>query len=166
MSVLGVVAVVLLSFVAMEGVSYVTHRWVMHGIGMRWHRSHHRPSTGGWEANDLFPIFFSLFGFALFALSAFGPRVSWAFWAGVGVTAYGVTYLFVHEVYIHRRLPVSIEPRPYLEWVRDAHGIHHMFGGEPYGMLLPVVSRALRARVAARTAADDRPSARSIRSRL
>ena len=39
------ICVGLLTFVAMEGASYVTHRWVMHGPGMVWHRSHHSPST-------------------------------------------------------------------------------------------------------------------------
>ena len=33
------------AFVAMEGVSYAGHRWVMHGPGMGWHRSHHAPPS-------------------------------------------------------------------------------------------------------------------------
>ena len=56
------------------------------------------------------------------------------------MTAYGAAYLFVHEVYIHRRLPVRVPPCRYLDWLRDAHRVHHRHGAEPYGMLLPLVS--------------------------
>ena len=47
---------VLGAFVAMEGVSYATHRWVMHGFALAWHRSHHAPATSRFERNDLFPL--------------------------------------------------------------------------------------------------------------
>ena len=43
-------------FVAMEGVSYAAHRWVMHGRGMGWHRSHHAPPAARFERNDRFPL--------------------------------------------------------------------------------------------------------------
>ena len=36
---------VLASFAGMELVSYAVHRWVMHGAGMSWHRSHHAPAA-------------------------------------------------------------------------------------------------------------------------
>ena len=65
-----------------------------------------------------------------------------------GVTAYGATYLLVHDVAIHGRLPLRFPRLAYLRWVHDAHELHHRFGGEPYGMLLPVVPRALRERAA------------------
>jgi beta-carotene 3-hydroxylase len=130
------------AFVAMEGVSYAAHRWVMHGAAMVWHRSHHAPPTGELEANDLFPVCFSAVGVLLFAL----PALGWApdlWWVGVGVAAYGVTYLFVHEVYIHRRLPVRVPRLAYLEWLRESHRAHHLSGAEPYGMLLPLVRGAV-----------------------
>jgi beta-carotene 3-hydroxylase len=127
------------SFAAMELVSYLMHRYVMHGFGMPWHRSHHAPPAGRFERNDLFPASFSLFGIACFALASMGPKVAPLFWVGVGVTAYGACYLFVHEIYIHRRLSVSFVRGRYFEWLRDAHHAHHAVGGEPYGMLLPLL---------------------------
>ena len=160
MSVASSVVVALVAFVAMEPVSYATHRWVMHGIGMRWHRSHHSSSTGRWEANDIFPVLFSIIGVAAFAAAALGGPV-WLYWAAGGITVYGATYLFVHEVYIHRRLPSPVDDVGYLDWLRESHRIHHLFGGEPYGMLLPLVPRRLRVRAAAR-----RPMTASTRSRL
>ena len=132
------------AFVAMEGVSYLAHRFVMHGAGMVWHRSHHVPTGNRFERNDLFPLCFSTVGVALFAVATMGPAISPLLWVGIGVTAYGATYLFVHEVYIHRRLPVRVPRLAYLEWLRAAHRVHHRSGGEPYGMLLPLVSRERR----------------------
>jgi len=131
-------ALAALSFGSMELVSYAVHRWVMHGIGMVWHRSHHAAPVGRFERNDLYPVCFAAAGVALFAI----PALGWApdlFWVGAGVTAYGAIYLFVHDLYIHRRVPVTVHRLRYLEWLRSAHGDHHRSGGEPYGMLLPLV---------------------------
>ena len=63
---------VVASFLGMEAASYALHRWVMHGVGMVWHRSHHRRREGRFEANDLFPLCFSAVGVALFALATMG----------------------------------------------------------------------------------------------
>ncbi len=146
------VVLVVVSFVAMEGVSYGAHRWVMHRFGMGWHRSHHRPPAGRFEANDLFPVVFSFVGITLFALGTFGPAIDALFWIGVGVTAYGVAYLVVHELFIHHRLRVPQPRSATVARLRDSHRIHHLFGGEPYGMLIPIVPRALRARAEAHPA--------------
>lgn len=128
---------VLVAFVAMEGVSYAAHRWVMHGFAMVWHRSHHAPRESFFEKNDLFPVCFSAVGIALFALGAGGANALW--WVAIGVTLYGAVYTFIHEVYIHHRLPVRLPRLAYLEWLREAHRDHHLTGAEPYGMLLPLV---------------------------
>lgn len=151
------------AFVAMEGVSYATHRWVMHGPGMVWHRSHHSPSTTRLEVNDLFPVVFSVIGFGMFVAASVLSSAT-LFWAAGGVTAYGVAYMFVHDIYIHRRVGVKVHDRRYFIWVRDSHQIHHTLGGEPYGMLFPVVSAARRAEAARRQAR--RSSTRETRSRL
>jgi beta-carotene 3-hydroxylase len=109
----------------------------MHGFAMDWHRSHHAPPLSRFEKNDLFPVCFSAVGVLLFALGSGGWRAFW--WVGVGVTAYGAAYLFVHEVYIHHRLNLPRLRNPYFEWLRNAHRDHHTSGREPYGMLLPLV---------------------------
>jgi beta-carotene 3-hydroxylase len=142
-----------LAFVAMEGVSYGAHRWVMHGPGMGWHRSHHAPSRGGFERNDRFPACFSLVGIGLFGAGAVlgAPLLTWT---AAGITAYGAAYLVVHEVHIHRRVPAPRLGGRYLTWLREAHADHHTSGGEPYGMLLPLVRDRRRrpVEVARRTA--------------
>lgn len=125
------------AFLLMELVSYASHRWVMHGVGMAWHRSHHAPPKGRFERNDLFPLSFSAVGVLLFAAASLGVPGMWP--VAAGVTAYGAAYLFVHELVIHRRVAVPASSNPYLTWLRDAHADHHRHAGEPYGMLLPLV---------------------------
>lgn len=147
--------VILCGFVVMEPLTYAAHRWVMHGIGERLHRSHHRPGSSGWEANDLYPVMFAAVVMIGLAVGFNAPGWEVLVPLGVGVTLYGIAYGIVHDVYIHRRLPGGRRPRsrPTLEHFAEAHRIHHLYNGEPYGMLLPIVPAALRAR-AARTDRD------------
>ena len=155
----------IVAFVAMEGVSYATHRWVMHGAGMVWHRSHHAPAVGRFERNDLFPLCFSSVGVVLFAAAALGRSpATWA--VAAGVTAYGTVYLAVHELYIHRRLSVPLPRLRYLDWLREAHRDHHRTGAEPYGMLLPLVRSSSRATTDRDILDRAIPSTRSARARL
>lgn len=144
---MGSLGVVLAALAGMEAVSYLTHRFVMHGFGIGLHRSHHQPSDGGFERNDLYPLMFSSI-----AVMAFGFGTAMAsrtlVLMGAGITLYGVSYLFVHEIYIHRRLPLVSRQYRLLEWLKRSHRIHHLYGGEPYGMLLPVVPKSLRERAA------------------
>jgi beta-carotene 3-hydroxylase len=140
----------LVAFVVMEPATYAAHRWLMHGIGWTLHRSHHRRRIvrswrDRWEANDWFPVMFAAVTVLAMAAGSTDSSLRVLLPVGVGVTAYGASYGFVHDVYIHRRfarLPL-LAPLEYLRW---AHGIHHLFGREPYGMLCPIVPRALRDR--------------------
>jgi beta-carotene 3-hydroxylase len=148
------VALTLAAFVLMEPLTAATHRWIMHGLGERLHRSHHRPLATRWEANDAFPVVFAavvclglFIGFNLPGWSALVP-------AGIGVTAYGLAYGLVHDVYIHGRMRWFGDRRiAALEYLADAHRIHHLYNAAPYGMLWPVVPAELRRR-ASRTDRD------------
>ena len=44
------------SFVLMEGVAWAAHKYIMHGWGWGWHRSHHEPRRGALEKNDLYAV--------------------------------------------------------------------------------------------------------------
>ncbi len=163
-----VVAVVLAAFAGMEAVSYLMHRFVMHGAGWRIHADHHAPPTGGFERNDLYPASFSILAIALFALGTSVPGLHLLVAAGVGMTLYGLAYFYVHEVYVHGRLPLPRWRWAYPDWLERQHRIHHLYGGEPYGMLLPVVPRRLRERAAVdgRQPFARAASTREMRSRL
>ena len=142
---------VLSAFVAMEAVSYLAHRFVMHGPGMGLHRSHHRRSPSRFEANDVFPVGFAAVTILAMTAGTTLPSLDVLFDVGVGVTAYGFAYAFVHDVYIHGRLGSWVPRFAVLEWLKSSHEIHHLYGGEPYGMLFPVVPQDLRVRAATRT---------------
>jgi beta-carotene 3-hydroxylase len=137
--------VAVLAFVLMEGVTYLAHRFVMHGVGVGLHQSHHESRPGGFEANDAYPVIFAAITIMAMALGASLPSLHLFLVVGVGVTAYGAAYLFVHDIYIHSRL--GRLPRiGAIERLKRAHAIHHLYGGEPYGMLCPVVPAELRLR--------------------
>jgi len=144
---MGALLVVILAFVATEPVTYAVHRWVMHGPGRAIHLSHHRPRAGRFEANDLYPVAFAaVVGAGLvvgFNVDGWGVLVP----IGVGVTCYGAVYAAVHDGYIHGRLAVLARRRGRgRARLAEAHRLHHRYGGEPYGMLFPVVPAPMRAR--------------------
>jgi beta-carotene 3-hydroxylase len=134
------------SFVAMEPVTYLAHRFVMHGFGMGWHRSHHRRRTGRFERNDLFPVVFAGASMVAVAVGFNAPGFELMVPVVAGVGAYGAAYLFVHDLYIHRRIRRFTGHAERLDRLAAAHALHHQFGGEPYGMLFPVVPASLRER--------------------
>ena len=145
------VLVVVAALVLMEPITALVHRFVMHGFGMGWHRSHHEPPRRVLEANDLFPVVFAA---ATIVLLAIGVSVSGApsllVPIGIGVTAYGAAYLLVHDVVIHRRVVFLPVPDALLRPWREAHNVHHLFAQAPYGFLAPVVPTELRRRAAER----------------
>ena len=151
---MSVLVVVVASFAVMEPVTYLAHRYVMHGLGRRLHRSHHRrwpsraPEEPFLEANDAFPAVFAAVVMLAMAIGFNVDGFTVLLPITVGVTLYGLAYALVHDGYIHRRFPA---PRrsALLDRLAAAHDLHHRFGGEPYGMLVPIVPASVRERAAA-----------------
>jgi len=135
------------AFLVMEPVAYLVHRFVMHGVGAGWHHSHHRIRHTTFEANDLYPLVMAALTILAFAVGSVVSGLHILFPIASGVTAYGIAYLLVHDLAIHGRIArlrvPSVRPVRYL---REAHRIHHLWAGEPYGFLLPIVPADLRAR--------------------
>lgn len=144
------VLLALLALVVMEPVTALTHRVVFHGRGMGWHRSHHEPPRTLFEANDLFPVVFAIATIILLAIGVWVGGGDVLVPIGVGITAYGAAYLVVHDVVIHRRVPWIRLPDRLGARLRAAHNVHHLFGREPFGFLVPVVPAALAERARAR----------------
>jgi beta-carotene 3-hydroxylase len=142
-------------FALMEPVAAFAHRGVMHGLGWRWHRSHHRVRYSVLEANDFFPaIFATVTVIVMGAASSAGRPAVVA--AGVGVSAYGVLYVAVHDVCVHGRLTVGrpVLPGRYLQWVAAGHAVHHRGSRAPYGSLAPIVPSRYRNAVISLRGAD------------
>ena len=142
---------VLATVVAMELTATAVHRYIMHGWGWSWHRSHHEPRSGVFERNDLYAVVFAAISLSLFLL---GERWPLLWWVGVGTVLYGLLYAFVHDGIVHRRIPVALLPRRgYLKRLVQAHRLHHSVrdrqGSVSFGFLyapkLPRLVERLRA---------------------
>ncbi len=140
------------TLVAMEGVAWWAHRYIMHGWGWAWHKSHHEPQAGLFERNDLFAVIGAAISIALIAYGAHDHGPTW--WIGWGMTAYGVCYFVLHDGLVHRRWPLKWQPRSgYLKRLIQAHKMHHAVrdkdGAISFGFLyarpLPELKRELRA---------------------
>ncbi len=126
---------ILATFFAMEAISIVLHRYLFHGPLWFIHASHHKAKSGIFETNDLFTTIFSLAAIGFFLLG----KVHWSFTSiAIGITAYGLAYLVVHDLYVHRRFsPISL-PGAWVKKVRERHRFHHQLstkqGQGPYGL--------------------------------
>ncbi|MCX7677360.1 MAG: beta-carotene hydroxylase, partial [Alteraurantiacibacter sp.] len=64
------VLIVLASALAMEGVAWASHKYIMHGWGWGWHRDHHEPHSKTFEKNDLYGVVGALMSISMFALGS------------------------------------------------------------------------------------------------
>ena len=94
--------VVILAFLGMEFTAWAAHKYVMHGFLWWLHEDHHVLTGKPYQKNDYFALIFatpSALGFILGTL--YNSSVLIAF--GLGILLYGLAYLFVHDIFIHRR---------------------------------------------------------------
>ena len=140
------------AFALMEGVAWFTHKYVMHGFGWVWHRSHHTPRTGMFELNDMFAVVFATPAIVCIYLGVHGLPLLLPI--GLGVTAYGAFYSMFHDGLVHRRYPTPLNAKSRF-WKRliQAHRIHHAVntkqGCVSFGFLLAQPVRKLKAQLAA-----------------
>jgi beta-carotene 3-hydroxylase len=135
------VLLVVATVVVMEPVAAAVHRFVGHGPGWALHRDHHDPGPGRLERNDAIPATFAVIAMVAFWVGLDRPGWRWLFWVALGVTLYGLAYALVHDVYVHRRLPLLPRRVTWLEPWRRAHLEHHRHGGAPFGVLVPLRPR-------------------------
>jgi beta-carotene 3-hydroxylase len=132
---------------AMEVAAWAMHRFVMHGPGWGWHRSHHEPQDGWFEMNDLFGVLFGAATVAIFVWLA--PVWPGFWWMAAGITLYGLLYVLVHDGLVHQRWPFRHQPKhPYLKRLVQAHRLHHAVEGRDrcvsFGFLYAPPVRSLK----------------------
>lgn len=121
--------IVVLTVVAMEVFSIVAHKYVMHGFGWGWHKSHHEARSGWFEKNDLYAVVFAGVAIALIYAGTRGHHP--LEWIGAGMTAYGFLYFVAHDGLVHRRWPFRYVPKSgYLKRLYQAHRMHHAVEGK------------------------------------
>ena len=133
------ILIMLGTFLVMEGITWLTHRFIMHGFLWNLHEDHHKKGPGFFEKND---AFFLIFAIPSWLLIMFGLQYKWYWMAaiGSGVTLYGFAYFVVHEVIIHQRFKFfTRSDNTYIRTIRWAHKMHHKHlgkeHGESFGML-------------------------------
>ncbi|KAB1204897.1 Beta-carotene 3-hydroxylase, chloroplastic [Morella rubra] len=127
--------------VGMEFWARWAHKALWHASLWHMHESHHRPREGPFELNDVFAIINAGPAIALLSYGFFhkGLVPGLCFGAGLGITVFGMAYMFVHDGLVHKRFPVGpIANVPYFRRVAAAHQLHHSdkFSGVPYGLFL------------------------------
>ena len=128
------------TFLIMEGITWLTHRFVMHGFLWHLHRDHHQPGKGFFEKNDTFFLIFAIPGWLCIMLGL-QNKIYWMAAIGFGIAMYGLAYFIVHEVIIHQRFKwFTKSNNTYIRTIRRAHKMHHKHlgkeEGESFGMLL------------------------------
>lgn len=119
------ISIVLVSFLVMEGITWLTHRFVMHGFLWHLHEDHHKKGAGFFEKNDAFFLIFAIPCW-LFIMFGMQFRIHWLTAIGFGIAAYGLAYFIVHEVIIHQRFHFFTRSNnTYIRAIRWAHKMHH-----------------------------------------
>lgn len=133
-------SIAIVTFLLMEGVTWLTHKYVMHGFLWYLHEDHHNPKHNTTlEKND---AFFVIFAIPSFLCIMFG--MMYHYWIvvsiGAGITMYGFAYFLVHDIIIHQRFKLFTRSKNrYVRAIRWAHKMHHRHinkeDGESFGML-------------------------------
>lgn len=129
----------LVTFFLMEGVTWLTHKYVMHGFLWYLHEDHHKKRPGFFEKNDAFFFIFAIPSFLCILLGTLNENW-WAVSIGAGIAMYGFAYFLVHEIIIHQRFKLFTRSNNrYIRAIRWAHKMHHKHldkeEGESFGML-------------------------------
>ncbi len=127
------------TFLFWEFVAWFTHKYIMHGVLLVWHKSHHTIHDHTLEKNDWFAVVFSLPSIALFWYSSTTSN-PYLFAVALGILCYGLFYLIFHDVIVHQRIKWRPAKRSkYLQRMIHAHYVHHAKhtkeGCEAFGFL-------------------------------
>jgi beta-carotene 3-hydroxylase len=132
------IAIAVATTLAMEGVAWASHKYVMHGFGWSWHRDHHEPHTGFLERNDLYALVGAAMSISMFALGSpwIMGAAAWepATWIGLGILGYGIIYTLVHDGLVHQRWFRWVPRRGYAKRLVQAHKLHHATVGREGGV--------------------------------
>src|SRR5687768_13030653 len=102
MSLILCIVVVVVTFCLMEGVAWLTHKYIMHGVLWYLHKDHHQPEPGFFEKNDAFFLIFAIPSFLMILFGTLNKNYLLVS-IGAGIALYGLAYFIVHDIIIHQR---------------------------------------------------------------
>ena len=122
------------TFLFMEFVAWVVHKYIMHGFLWSLHLDHHVVNNDNiFQKNDYFFLIFAIPSIILILIGH--ENLTIGFFIGVGIALYGLAYFIVHEIIIHRRLPPPGKTKnKYIKAIRKAHKVHHKNRGKHNGV--------------------------------
>ena len=121
-------AIVVFMVLFMECFAWAAHKYIMHGWGWGWHKSHHEEHGGLFEKNDLYAVVFAVVPIVLFIVGLWWEPL---WWAALGITVYGGIYAFVHYMLVHQRGGFRWVPKQgYFKQLLQAHRLHHAVEGK------------------------------------
>ncbi len=134
------ILIILGTFSLMEGITWATHKYIMHGFLWYLHEDHHNPRGHKFEKNDAFFLIFAIPSWLCIMLGL-QNGYPWVAAIGFGIAMYGFAYFVVHEVIIHQRFKwFTRSNNVYVRTIRWAHKMHHKHmdkhDGESFGMLV------------------------------
>jgi beta-carotene 3-hydroxylase len=161
MEIFAPLSIVLAAVLAMEGVAWASHKYVMHGFAWGWHRDHHELHGKRFERNDRFALVGAAISIAFFTAGSplvMGEGAWWpGTWIGLGVLLYGLIYTLVHDGLVHQRWFRFVPRRGYAKRLVRAHRLHHATvsreGGVSFGFMLVRDPAALKAELKRQQAA-------------
>lgn len=128
---------VIAAYFFMEFIAWSNHKYIMHGFLWRWHKDHHvndnqkyQPGIlekSVWEKNDLFFLIYAIPAVVLMIIG-FYTNLFPLVYIAIGITLYGFTYFIIHEIIIHKRLPINYlhkNHNTYIKAIIKAHTAHH-----------------------------------------
>ena len=99
--------IVLVSFVAMEAVAWLAHKYVMHGLLWKLHEDHHKKNPSSFfEKNDYFFLIFAIPGIICLALGLY-TAMHLLLYIGLGITIYGFAYFEVFAMVMVKCLLIT-----------------------------------------------------------
>ncbi|GAB4198720.1 MAG: sterol desaturase family protein [Bacteroidia bacterium] len=138
------ILITILTYILMEGVTWMMHKYVMHGFMWKFHEDHHdvrKQEHPFFQKNDVFFLMFAIPSILMFLIGTLLDGYTFLIFIALGVTLYGLTYFLIHDVLIHRRFKfLDKYDNPYFRALRKAHKAHHKHlgkeDGECFGLLL------------------------------
>lgn len=131
------ILITLITYALMEVVTWLVHKYVMHGFLWVLHKDHHIRDGRKFELNDWFAVMFALPSIYFIIKGSLAGN-DYRFYIGLGISLYGLAYFLFHDVYVHQRLKLFKNfTNRYLRATVRAHEEHHKKGTERnFGFLI------------------------------
>ncbi|ARM75586.1 sterol desaturase family protein [Acidianus manzaensis] len=128
------------SFIGMEFLARIMHKYLMHGFLWKLHEDHHKNEQKELEKNDLFGLIFAIIAIILIFKGLFSSNYVFLS-IGLGMTGYGIAYFFIHDMIIHNRhlhlRSWGLRHEPFRTLILT-HDVHHSEGKGNWGFLIAI----------------------------